>query len=115
MTTETYSPLSVLIRKHTGEDVVAEYRFHPSRDWRFDFAIPTRRVAIEVEGGTFNGGRHIRPEGYLRDMEKYNEAAVSGWCVIRVLPAELLMLKTVRLIIRAIIKNKSCQDHQEPD
>ena len=87
MTTETYSPLSVLIRKHTGEDVVAEYRFHPSRDWRFDFAIPAR---------------HIRPEGYLRDMEKYNEAAVSGWCVIRVLPSELLMLKTVRLIIRAI-------------
>lgn len=92
MTTETYSPLSVLIRKH------------------FDFAIPARRVAIEVEGGAFNGGRHIRPEGYLRDMEKYNEAAVSGWCVIRVLPSELLMLKTVRLIIRAIIKNKSCQD-----
>lgn len=115
MTTETYSPLSVLIRKHTGEDVVAEYHFHPSRDWRFDFAIPARRVAIEVEGGAFNGGRHIRPEGYLRDMEKYNEAAVSGWCVIRVLPSELLMLKTVRLIIRAIIKNKSCQDHQEPD
>lgn len=39
MTTETYSPLSALIRKHTGEEVVAEYRFHPSRDWRFDFAI----------------------------------------------------------------------------
>ena len=47
-------------------------------------------------------GSHIRPEGYLRDMEKYNEAAVSGWCVIRVLPGELLMLKTLRLVIRAI-------------
>ena len=102
MTTEPYSPLSELIRKHTGKEVVAEYRFHPSRDWRFDFAIPSRRVAIEVEGGAFNGGRHIRPDGYLRDMEKYNEAAVSGWCVIRVLPAELLTFKTMRLIIRAI-------------
>lgn len=39
---------------------------------------------------------------YLCDMEKYNEAAISGWCVIRVLPAELLTFKTVRLVIRAI-------------
>lgn len=102
MTGQSYSPLSALILKHTGEKVEAEYRFHPSREWRFDFAIPSRRVAIEVEGGAFNGGRHIRPEGYLRDMEKYNEAAVGGWCVIRVLPSELLTLKTLRLIIRAI-------------
>ena len=90
MTGQSYSPLSALILKHTGEKVEAEYRFHPSR-----------RVAIEVEGGAFNGGRHIRPEGYLRDMEKYNEAAVGGWCVIRVLPSELLTLKTLRMIIRA--------------
>ena len=102
MTTPGYSPLSALILKHTGEEVVAEYRFHPGRDWRFDFAIPSHRVVVEVEGGAFNGGRHIRPEGYLRDMEKYNEAAVSGWCVIRVLPGELLMLKTLRLVIRAV-------------
>ncbi|WP_303018556.1 hypothetical protein [Parabacteroides goldsteinii] len=115
MTTPGYSPLSALILKHTGEEVVAEYRFHPGRDWRFDFAIPSRRVAVEVEGGAFNGGRHIRPEGYLRDMEKYNEAAVSGWCVIRVLPGELLMLKTLRLMIRAINQNKLCQGHQEKD
>ena len=49
MTTPGYSPLSALILKHTGEEVVAEYRFHPGRDWRFDFAIPSRRVAIEVD------------------------------------------------------------------
>ena len=55
-----FSPLSALILKHTGEEVVAEYRFHSGRDWRFDFAIPSRRVAVEVEGGAFNGGRHIR-------------------------------------------------------
>lgn len=105
MTKQTYSPLSELIIKHTGESVVEEYQFHPTREWRFDFAIPARRVAIEVEGGCFNGGRHIRPEGYLRDMEKYNEAAVEGWCVIRVLPSELLMLKTIRQIVRAMGRN----------
>ena len=70
-----FSPLSALILKHTGEEVVAEYRFHPGRDWRFDFAIPSRRVAVEVEGGAFNGGRHIRPEGYLRDTRTAGRTA----------------------------------------
>lgn len=98
---KSYSPLRRLVWKHTGCDVVAEYRFHPSREWRFDFAIPARNVAIEVEGGAFIGGRHIRPEGYLRDMEKYNEAAAAGWLLIRVLPSELLSLRTLQLIVRA--------------
>ena len=98
---KSYSPLRLLIKKHTGCDVAVEYRFHPTREWRFDFAVPARRVAIEVEGGAFTGGRHIRPDGYLRDMEKYNEAATTGWLLIRVLPAELLSLRTLQLIVRA--------------
>lgn len=98
---KNYSPLRQLVRKHTGCEVVAEYRFHPAREWRFDFAIPARHVAIEVEGGAFIGGRHIRPEGYLRDMEKYNEAAAAGWLLIRVLPTELLSLRTLQLVVRA--------------
>ncbi|WP_233545667.1 hypothetical protein [Parabacteroides sp. AM08-6] len=97
----SYSPLSALVKKHTGYEVVAEYRFHPSREWRFDFAIPAQRVAIEMEGGVFNGGRHIRPDGFFRDMEKYNEAAACGWLLIRVVPSELLTLKTLQLIVRA--------------
>lgn len=101
---KNYSLLRQLLKKHTGVDVVAEYRFHPTREWRFDFAIPTCRVAVEVEGGTFNGGRHIRPEGYLRDLEKYNEAAAAGWLLIRVLPSELLSLRTLQLIVRACNK-----------
>lgn len=96
-----YSPLKRLVKKHTGYIVVAEWRFHPTREWRFDFAIPDRRIAIEVEGGIWNGGRHIRPEGFLRDMEKYNEAAAAGWLLIRVAPAELLSLRTLQLIVRA--------------
>lgn len=98
-----YSPLSRLVEKHTGCRVVAEYRFHPTREWRFDFAIPERRVAIEVEGGVWNGGRHFRPEGYLRDMEKYNEAAACGWRVLRVIPSELLTLRTLRWIVRTCL------------
>lgn len=101
-----FSLIERLVWKYAAERVVPEYRFHPARDWRFDFAVPACRVAVEVEGGAFIGGRHIRPEGYLRDMEKYNEAAACGWLVLRVLPSELLSTCTLRLIVRACKKRE---------
>lgn len=60
-----------------------EYRFAPPRRWRFDFAWPSQLVAVELEGGLWNGGRHNRPRGYIADMDKYNAATVAGWRVLR--------------------------------
>ena len=68
---------------------VAEHRFAPPRRWRFDWAWPDHMVALEVEGAVWTGGRHTRGSGYLKDMEKYSEAAISGWCVVRCTPATL--------------------------
>lgn len=62
---------------------VREYRFHPTRKWRFDFAAPDEKIAIEIEGGIHSKGRHVRPKGYIGDLEKYNEAAWLGWRVLR--------------------------------
>ena len=62
---------------------VREYRFHPTRKWRFDFAWPEARVAVEVEGGTWDRGRHTRGAGYAGDCAKYNAAVMSGWRVLR--------------------------------
>jgi len=64
--------------------MVREYRFHPERKWRFDFAFPAHRVAVEVEGGVWTRGRHTRGRGYIADIEKYNEAVILGWRVLRV-------------------------------
>ena len=61
-----------------------EYVFHPTRKWRFDFAIPAYKLAIEVEGGIFSRGRHNTGKGMLADMEKYASAQVLGWTVLRV-------------------------------
>jgi hypothetical protein len=61
-----------------------EYHFHDKRNWRFDFADPERMVAVEVEGGAWSGGRHTRGSGFIKDCEKYNEAAILGWFVLRV-------------------------------
>ncbi len=64
--------------------MVREYKFHPDRRWRFDFAWPSVLVAVEVEGGVWSGGRHGRGSGFIGDCEKYGEAAVLGWRVLRV-------------------------------
>jgi very-short-patch-repair endonuclease len=61
-----------------------EYRFHPTRKFRFDYAFPDKKLAIEIEGGIWIRGRHTRPIGYAKDCEKYNIAALMGWRVIRV-------------------------------
>jgi hypothetical protein len=60
-----------------------EYRFAPPRRWRFDRAWVVERVAIELEGGVWSGGRHTRPAGYEADAEKYNAATCEGWRVLR--------------------------------
>ena len=64
---------------------VREHAFHPSRKWRFDFAWPEKRFAVEIEGSGPGGtGRHQRPAGYLADAEKYEAAMLLGWTVYRV-------------------------------
>jgi len=60
-----------------------EYRFHHHRRFRFDFAWPDVMIAVEIEGGTWSGGRHSSGAGYQRDCEKYNLATRDGWRVYR--------------------------------
>lgn len=60
-----------------------EFKFHPERRWRTDFAWPDRKVLLEVEGGLFVNGRHSRGKGMEADMEKYNAAAAMGYFVFR--------------------------------
>lgn len=63
---------------------VQEYRFaRPARQFRFDFCWVNSRVAVEIEGGVYSGGRHVRPKGYTSDVEKYNMATMLGWRVLR--------------------------------
>lgn len=74
--------LSRILFSQVG-DPVEEYKFHPIRKWRFDFAFPDKKIAIEAEGGTWVSGRHSQGSGFNKDAEKYNEAAIMGWKVLR--------------------------------
>ena len=53
------------------------------RRWRFDFAWPDRKVAVEIQGGTWNRGRHVRGKGYAKDCEKHNAAVALEWKVLQ--------------------------------
>jgi very-short-patch-repair endonuclease len=67
---------------------IREFRFSKRR-FRFDFAFPDRKVAVEIEGGGWLYGRHHRPKGYERDLEKYNLAQSLGWKVFGFTPQML--------------------------
>lgn len=82
----------------------AEYRFWPGRRFAFDYAWPAHLVALEVDGGVFQsgGGRHNRGAGYRRDCEKFAEAAIRGWRVIRCLPEHVERGQALRWVKRAM-------------
>lgn len=72
--------------KSYGFEPVREYKFMPNRKFRFDFCFPEKKVAVEIDGGTWNGGRHSRGAGYAADCEKMNFAALFHWRVFRFTP-----------------------------
>jgi len=70
---------------------ICEYKFHPKRRFKFDFAWPDKMVAVEQEGGLWmrGGSGHSHPMWILRDMEKGNFASLLGWRVFRFTPQQL--------------------------
>ena len=52
--------------------------FETEREFIFDYYIESLRVAIEVNGGEWIGGRHNSGKGYQTDLEKSNLANSNG-------------------------------------
>ena len=82
-----------------GPTLEAEYRFHPERKWRFDRYHPGSKVAIELEGGVWQQGRHNRPQGFINDCEKYNAAALMGIYVFRLPSIDVRVLENIKEFI----------------
>jgi len=56
------------------------------RKWRCDYLFTGshgQKVAVEIEGGVWAKGRHVRPKGFIEDMHKYNCYAMLGIAVLR--------------------------------
>jgi very-short-patch-repair endonuclease len=76
-----------------------EHQFLKERKFRFDFAWPDLRVAVEMEGIVIGGqGRHQTAIGYERDCEKYNLATLNGWRILRYTPKKILLPATLEEI-----------------
>lgn len=57
--------------------------FMPSRNWRYDFCWRAHRLVVDIDGGTFSGGAHVRGAGFENDREKDAHAAIEGFAVLR--------------------------------
>lgn len=100
---------TLLCKSDLKLDCIKEHKFHPVRRWRFDYAIPTAKIAIEVEGGVWTGGRHTSPKGFLNDMEKYNTATIMGWRLLRTTPDRLCSNETLQMVRDIIAGDQSGQ------
>lgn len=82
---------------------VHEFAFLDGRRFRFDYAWPESFVALEVDGGLFSDGGHVRGAHIRTTHEKMNRAAGLGWRVLYTTP-EGLCTKDVREFIRAALE-----------
>jgi hypothetical protein len=69
--------------KSKGIAYELEHKFHPKRKWRADIAIPSLNVLVEFEGIIATKSRHTSVTGFTNDCEKYNQAQLIGWKVLR--------------------------------
>jgi hypothetical protein len=79
-----------------------EFRFHPTRRWRFDYAWPEAKVAAEKVGGVWTRGHHSRGRDQIDDMEKRNEAQIMGWKVLEFTPEQFNSGEAFAVIKRAL-------------
>src|SRR5688572_22804410 len=81
---------------------VMEFKFHPTRKWRFDIAWPVEGLAMEVQGGIFIAGRHSRGAALIKEWEKLNAAACLGWRILYCQPKDVCLTSTVNMIKEAL-------------
>jgi len=77
---------------------VREHKFHSVRRWRFDLAFLENKLAIEIEGGVWIRGRHTRGSGFISDIDKYNNAVLLSWKVLRFTPNDVKTGKALQVI-----------------
>ena len=81
---------------------IPEYRFAPPRKWRFDWAWPAHHLALEVQGGIWTGGRHVRPTRLMDEQEKLCEAAIAKFRVMFCTPEDVSTGAIFPLLKRAL-------------
>ena len=92
-----------LYAAHLDEGMVREFMFlKPRRRYRADFALPHLKILIEVEGGVYSGGRHVRGKGFTDDLHRSNLAQLEGYMILRFTGEQVKSGLALDLIERAI-------------
>lgn len=106
--------MSIPIAKSIGEETLVlhfraysvpferEYEFHPNRKWRFDFYLKEHGIAVEVEGGIWQNGRHNRASNFEKELEKHNAAVLSGIKLLRYTTRQVTSGEAINQILAAI-------------
>lgn len=78
-----------MMSRHRENLPTSEFIFHAKRKWRFDWAWPELKIAVEVHGGGFVNGGHNRGRAMMADLEKLRAAILLGWRVFPFLVQEI--------------------------
>jgi very-short-patch-repair endonuclease len=95
------SQADILLPIHMAElglPLVTEWRFDEKRLWRFDFSNIPKKLALEIEGGIWTGGAHVRGEHFQSDLHKYSTATALGWTVFRFSTEDVLTGKAKEFV-----------------
>lgn len=85
------------------------YQFDvPDSRMELDFAHPSTKVGVEIQGGILNKKRmgHSTGSGITRDIRKMNAAQMKGWVVILLTP-QMVEDGSGALLVKRVIDKKS--------
>ena len=96
--------------KAVGIPFEREVAFAKPRRWRADFVVPeayygqaiVRALLIEIDGGTWTGGRHVTGSGHASDAEKRNAAVLLGYRPLTFTPEQVTSGVALQTIERAL-------------
>lgn len=76
--------MEITLRKYFDKsEIVREHKGIKGRQFRFDWAVPHLKLAVEYEGLFSTKSRHTTISGYSTDCTKYNLAMLNGWRLLR--------------------------------
>lgn len=78
-----------------------EYRFMDKRDFRLDYAWPSIKLAVEVQGMV-----HRIKERFLADVEKLAMAQIYGWQVLLVAGQDVRSGRAVSWLVTLLEQKK---------
>jgi very-short-patch-repair endonuclease len=96
------SEFALQLRAHGVTGWTREFRPIPTRRFRVDFAFVDQKIACEMDGGTWSGGRHTRGKGFEIDCEKRNLLQLAGWLTLHFTDKHLKDGSAIEMTKRAL-------------